>query len=42
MMHVHTMSLKLGKKTLSAHRGVVYQTKGKDPLYTSVQLDRAL
>ncbi len=29
-------------KTLSAHRGVIYQTKGKGPLYTSVQLDGAL
>ncbi len=41
-MHVRTMSLKLGKKTLSAHRGVIYQTKGTGPLYTSVQSDGAL
>ncbi len=36
------MSLKLGKKTLSAHRGVIYQTKGKGPLCTFVQSDGAL
>ncbi len=39
MTHVRMMSLKLGKKTLSAHKGVIYQTKGKGPLYTSVQSD---
>ena len=32
-----TLIHKLDRKTLSAHRGVVYQTKGKGPLYTSVQ-----
>ena len=42
-MDVCTISLiKLGKKTLSAHRGVIYQTKGKGPLYTSVQSDGVL
>ena len=40
--HVFTISLKLGKKTVSAHRGVIYQTKGKGPLDTSVKLDGAL
>ncbi len=32
-----TMSLKLDGKTLSPHRGVVYQTKGKGLIYMSVQ-----
>ena len=33
---------KLGKKTLSAHKGVIYQTKGKDLVYTFVKLVRDL
>ncbi len=40
-----TISLKLDRKTLSLHRGVIYQTKGKGLLYMSVQsvqLDGAL
>ena len=33
---------KLGKKTLSVHKGVIYQTKGKDLIYTSVKSVRDL
>ena len=40
-----TSELQLDRKTLSPHRGVIYQTKEKGLLYTSVQsvkLDGAL
>ena len=37
--HVFTKDLKLGRKTPSKYRSVIYQTKGKGAIYTPVQSD---
>ena len=36
------LQVTIGKKTSEEHRGMMYQSKGKERFYTSAQSDRAL